>query len=402
MKLRQYQVDSIAEVVSHLGELGTGSGVMLQSATGSGKTVMGVKLLEMWMEQFPELAHAWVTHRRELRKQSGQILSKNDLDVMYMSDAPPNKRAWYPGTVNVVSPGLRRWPVFTSRNRPGLMVVDEAHHTPAATWARLVTRWQNKGGVVVGLTATPWRLSKQQGFTQWYDRIVCGPTIHKLQEDEYLARPRLVNPPNATISDEDAKLMSTGDYAFDWMEESVASLLSHKPVCEHLLEKTKKMRDKRTMWFVPTVHCAHMLKQLLEYKTGEESSVLTGDTPPVDRDRMLAALRKGRLTHLISVDVLGEGVDLPSVPIIASLRTTKSLAVWLQQCGRGSRPKGKDKAGHYTVLDYAGNAQRHGTPDCPREWFLEPRSVHAQGMAVPPTAQCHSCLLYTSPSPRDS
>ena len=55
MKLRKYQVDSIAEVVSHLGELGTGSGVMLQSATGNGKTVMGVKLLEMWMEQFPEL-----------------------------------------------------------------------------------------------------------------------------------------------------------------------------------------------------------------------------------------------------------------------------------------------------------------------------------------------------------
>ena len=388
MKVRPYQQEIIQSTVDYIQGLGHGCGIMVQSPTGSGKTVVGIKLIEMFMKAQPNHAHAWLTHRRELRKQSGSSLIGQGISVYHMSVVPPDRRFWSTKRVNIISPAMKRWPAFTKKSPPGLLIVDEAHHTPAASWARFVKEWQTLGGIVVGLTATPWRMSKNQSFLPWYGALVKGPSIKELQENDYLATPRVVHPPNAHIDESDARMMSTGDYAFDWMEESVKRLLDQEVVAEHWIATVADRKDKRTMWFLPTVYSAYMLKGILEHATGLPAEVLDGDTPADQRDRILAALKYKRLTHLISVDVLGEGIDIPSVPIVASLRTTKSLVVWLQQCGRASRPKKKDKAGFYTVLDYAGNSQRHGTPDAPREWFLDARSKHSKGMQDPPVANC--------------
>ena len=94
------------------------------------------------------------------------------------------------------------------------------------------------------------------------------------------------------------------------------------------------------------------------------AEVLTADTPKKERGEILAALRYKRITHLISVDVLGEGIDIPSVPIIASMRPTQSTVVAMQQWGRGSRPKNNTDGGEYILIDYVNNTKRHGSTRC--------------------------------------
>ena len=72
-------------------------------------------------------------------------------------------------TVSRRTVGMNVW------NRHGeddLLVVDEAHHATARGWTRAMRYWP---GRVMGMTATPWHLSKKEGFDHLFDALVCGP-----------------------------------------------------------------------------------------------------------------------------------------------------------------------------------------------------------------------------------
>ena len=368
MELREYQKKLVKDSFESIKELGPGCGIVNSLATGAGKTVVGIQELRIYNSMLPDRPLAWLTHRDELRRQSSDRIKESGLVIKDMSADSPSDRKWYKGVVNIVSPQMRKWPKVPKL--PGLLLVDECHHTPAATWARLIEEWQHQGGVVIGLTATLWRMSNRQGFTDWYQTLLVGPTIAQLQEQGYLATPKVIAPQRAQVDDTEAEIDSMGEFSKAWLEEEVIMMLAQKPVVESWQSYTENLDDDRTLWFLPTVHSANMLRTLLGYR----ARVLTGKTPRPVRQRMLKDLESHKITHLVSVDVLGEGLDIPSVPIIASLRPTQSLAIWLQQCGRGARPKNDTDGGYYIVFDFSGNAQRHGSPDLDRQWSLEPRS----------------------------
>ena len=364
------------------------TGVMLQMPTGSGKTVVGIFLLKLMEKQAPNAINAWLTHRAELRSQSSGRIVEAGMRVSIMNDYKSTDRMWYPGCINIVSPQLRSFP--SRVDNPGLLIVDEAHHTLAKTWDRIISMWIDAGGMVIGLTATPWRLSKTQGFEKHYRTLVCGPTVEWLQEHNYLATPRVVTPLDALLNRKRAKVDSTGDYDQKQNAQMVLHMLAQDKAINHWSKFTENMDDCRTLWFLPDKGSARLLENKLE----EPSGLLLGETPQTERDQMLEDLKNYDITHLVSCEVIGEGVDLPEIPIIATLRMTKSLSVWLQQCGRGSRPKGEVgvDGGTYYVLDYAGNSWELGTPDSTHEWSLKPRGKVKPGEA--PYATCYQlhCL----------
>jgi DNA repair protein RadD len=72
-----------------------------------------------------------------------------------------------------------------------------------------------------------------------------------------------------------------------------------------------------------------------------------------ERDRLIWGLATGEVEVLTSCDLISEGLDVPSVGAVILLRPTESLALAMQQIGRGMRPaEGKE---HLCVLDHAGN-----------------------------------------------
>jgi DNA repair protein RadD len=88
---------------------------------------------------------------------------------------------------------------------------------------------------------------------------------------------------------------------------------------------------------------------------------VTGDTPAPERDRILAAFKAGRLRCVTNANVLTTGFDAPGVDLIALLRPTKSVGLYVQMVGRGTRlAEGKEDC---LVLDFAGNTARHGPID---------------------------------------
>ena len=105
---------------------------------------------------------------------------------------------------------------------------------------------------------------------------------------------------------------------------------------------------------VSIAHAKYMAGEFSRH--GLESEAITGDTPDADRRKALQRLRLGQLRCIFSVDVLGEGVDVPNVDTVILLRPTQSATVFSQQIGRGLRLS-EDKAG-LTIIDLIGQQHR--------------------------------------------
>ena len=87
------------------------------------------------------------------------------------------------------------------------------------------------------------------------------------------------------------------------------------------------------------------------------SVVVTGDTPPAERDRILMQFKKGLIRCVINVGVLTTGFDYPGLQAVLIARSTMSLALYYQIVGRVMRPfiypDGSIKIGW--VVDLGGN-----------------------------------------------
>ena len=399
VSLRGYQTEVLVDVAARLNV--AGSSVMLQLPTGGGKTVVAAELLRVIAANRAGRVHAWLTHRRELRDQSSAVLRGCGLRTVMLSDLRVDQRAFDVDTVCVVSPSMRAgWPKTIPN--AGLLIVDEAHHAPARTWGRVIDLWRRSGGVVVGLTATPCRLKKGEGFGGWFNELVCGPSITELERLGWLATAKVVTPTSAQIDLRDVERVA-GDYNKQQVGSRAVALLHQPIVVDYWMRYTARLRDRRTLWFVPSVHAAEVLRERLVEVAAGGVGVISAGTPTLLRDNVLAGLRDHTLTHVISVDVLGEGVDLPSVPVVAMLRATLSLSVFLQQAGRGARPKTVDPetlgGGVYHLLDYARNTVEHGLPNLRRGWSLDAAPVLDGGGDVV-LAACWLCRRELHPQTR--
>ena len=98
--------------------------------------------------------------------------------------------------------------VWRRYNADDLMVIDEAHHAAAAGWERAMKQWP---GRIIGMTATPWRLSKKEGFDHLFDELLCGPQVADLQAADWLCDAQtLLPPPGQRIIG--GEVDRTGDY----------------------------------------------------------------------------------------------------------------------------------------------------------------------------------------------
>jgi superfamily II DNA or RNA helicase len=133
-------------------------------------------------------------------------------------------------------------------------------------------------------------------------------------------------------------------------------------------------KGRRAIAFLPGVEVAeHVSKSLCE--AGIASAVVTGETATDERQRIYEGLRSGSLSVVSSCMVLTEGFDEPSVDCIIIGRPTKSLPLYTQMVGRGSRPfPGKENC---LVIDMAGISRLH-TIQSLSSLFGQPEAVRPE------------------------
>ncbi|GIX15397.1 MAG: hypothetical protein KatS3mg118_3356 [Paracoccaceae bacterium] len=129
-------------------------------------------------------------------------------------------------------------------------------------------------------------------------------------------------------------------------------------------------------------HATHVAEEFR--RRGVSCATIFGKTPKDERDRIIAAFKRGEIRALASMGVLTTGFNAPAVDLIAMLRPTKSAGLYVQMAGRGTRlAAGKENC---LVLDFAGNVRRHGPID-----LVRPKRPGGPGDGPPPTKICPEC-----------
>ena len=238
-------------------------------------------------------------------------------------------------------------------------------------------------GPVVGLTATPWRLSTRQGFDHLFRELLSGPQVRDLQEEGHLSDVRIVTPR------EEARIASgTIEYTGDFSETGIESANEGSNIWTlGAVDYWKEYgKDRQTIVYAVSVkHADNLLRLFQDF--GVTARKLLGDTPQDQRHDIIRRFQSGQLRVIVNVAVATEGFDLPDAGCILITRPTMSLSLYLQMVGRGMRPK--SNGGDCLVLDMAGNTLRHGLPGQTRYWSLKPRSDE-MGLGTP-SQWCPRC-----------
>ena len=328
--------------------------ILIQSATGSGKTVLIAAMLKGAAERGKR---AWFcNHRRELVRQSVLTLT-TAADI----------------SVGIVQAGVRLDPreliqvcAIQSLARrldklpdPDIIVLDEAHHTASKTWSALIERFPR--AFIIGTTASPIRLDGR-GLGAWFDVLLEGPSTATLIAQGHLAPYRLIAPPSRV--DLSGVHAVAGDYN---KHEAADAMRASTVVGDALREYQARCAGKRALFFVWNVEESKALAARFA-AAGIAARHVDGTTPERERDATMADFKAGRVLCLMSVDIVSEGFDVPLLDAVFLLRPTASLGLYLQQVGRALRPAPGKTA---LIVDHVGNYTRHGLPDDPRVWSLD-------------------------------
>lgn len=352
ISLRPYQEDLRAKVSAAMR-----SGVkrpLVVMATGGGKTAVAAYMAHTSIVR--DIYPVWfLVHRRELMQQTATAFSDAGIDTGMVARGH-ELQPWRKAQVVLLGSLKRRMAMLPT---PRVIIPDEAHHCCASTHAKVLEAYPDAWKI--GLTATPERLDRR-GLKDHFDAILEGPSMRWLIDNGHLADYKIFAPPSVDVS-------GVHTMAGDFNKAELEDVLAKSTITGDAVREYKKHADgKRAI--VRSLSREDSRKVAEAFTQAGYSAVhIDGTTPDGERAAMFSAFKRGDISILCNVELFGEGVDVPGVECCIDLRPTKSLTMYLQFIGRALRSApGKDKA---IIIDHAGNVERHGLPDDPREWSLE-------------------------------
>mgnify|MGYP000272942732 CR=1 FL=1 len=391
--LRTYQSELIGGVSR---SLKVHRKVLLQSATGSGKTLTSATMIHNsvragWRVMF-------LCHRIELVDQTSKTMTRLGVDHSFVANGFPQQYKM-PVLICMVQTLCKR---IEKVPAPNLIVIDECHHAVSSQYRKVLEAYPD--ALVVGLTATPERLDGR-GLDDIFNALVPGPSIRWLMDQGYLSDYRLWShqPPKV----EDLKKRG-GDYDAHELSDVMRDSKLVGDAVEHYLDLCP---GERGVAFCVDVEHATKMADAFQ-AAGVRAVELDGTAPADVRKKTIRAFREGDIDILTSVDLFGEGFDLPEMSVALLCRPTQSLGLALQQVGRTFRTVYADGYDLETqqgrldaiangpkpfarILDHAGNFgphRPHGMPDDDREWTLEGRKKRASTSSGPAPKGCPRCF----------
>jgi superfamily II DNA or RNA helicase len=148
----------------------------------------------------------------------------------------------------------------------------------------------------------------------------------------------------------------------------------------------KYTAGKKALAFAPSIASSRELCQELQgagLPARHLDSTMKGD----ERAEVLAWFKNSTNGILCNCGILTTGFDDPNVEVVILYRATKSLPLYLQMCGRGSRVTPTKT--EFTILDFGNNRQQHGGWEVERPWSLEKKEKKRKGVA--PVKTCRKC-----------
>jgi superfamily II DNA or RNA helicase len=367
MQLRPYQQQLITDIRLQY-QLGKRS-VLAVLPTGGGKTVCFSHVAQSAAKKGNRVLIA--VHRQELLDQACRSLPMPH-GVIAANRAMDLSAAVQVASVQTLARRLHKLP----RNFFQLVIIDEAHHSNAGTWAKVLEHFHQAH--LLGVTATPIRLDGR-GLGEHYQAMVEGPSAAWLTDNGYLAPARVLAPPGFDTTGLRKRM---GDFDTREAEHRIGTIMG-----DCLSHYRKHLDGQTAIAFCCSVAHAEAVARLF-ISAGIPAASIDGSMTSEQRRDLLQALGTGRLKVLTSCALIGEGVDVPSVGGCILLRPTASTSLHLQMIGRCLRPQPGKRA---VVLDHVGNTLRLGHHLEPREWTLDGLAKRDRE-AAPSVKVCPVCF----------
>jgi DNA repair protein RadD len=361
MKPRYYQ-QAANDAVWHYLSSTSGNPVAVLP-TGAGKSLLAAMLVQQALDFDARVLV--VQHRKELIQQNAEkirlLLPDVDLGI---NSAGLRQHA---RDNDVLCCGIQTvYKKAFDFGRRELVIVDEAHligTDSESMYGKFLhdLKQVNPKLRVVGLTATPYRTGEGPICRpdKLFQRVCYEAFTGDLIAQGFLS-PLTNKAAEATVDTSGIK-MRGGEFINSDAEKAFDTSDNVKAACEEIVIKC---RDRSSILvFCSGIHHAGSVAETLAAFTGEEIGTVTGDTFPMERDRILSDFRSGRMRWCVNIDVLSTGFDSPRIDAIAVLRATMSPGLFAQIVGRGLRKhEGKQDC---LILDFGENIKRHGSLDDP-------------------------------------
>lgn len=390
--LRDYQNEAV-EAVWKYWENGNGRNALIVAPTGSGKSIILAEVIKRLCLDCRDIKILVITDTRELISQDYKSIKNH-----------------YPEcSIGIYSAGLREKSVKPSViccgiqsmynkaydfGRVDVVIIDEAHLVSPKSTTRFQTffsqlRVSSPRFVVLGLTATPFRLSDgmlNEGKDALFEDIVYVCDMKRLIKEGYLVN--VISKGGLSKIDLKGVRIQAGDYN----SKDLAYAADTKILVEHAVNEIVEYGKDRKCWLIFTsgiTHSEHVAEELRKHKI--DCEIVTGNTPDEERNKIVERYRNGKLRCLINVGIYTKGLDVPAIDLVALLTSTKSTGRYIQMVGRSMRPSPATGKANSILLDFGNNCIEHGPIDSIDPVKINGKDIFGKPATKPPMRECDRC-----------
>jgi superfamily II DNA or RNA helicase len=347
-KLYPFQEKTVKSILSELEENGSNFNLLFQLPTGGGKTVIFSEIAKKYIEKW-EKKVLILTHRIELSVQTSKQLSaigvENKVINSDVKKLDENEDFdCYIAMVETLNNRLHENENFIEG--VGLVIVDEAHYN---SFRKIFQYYQSAN--ILGVTATPLSSNKALPLNDNYNKLLVGECISSLIESGYLSDAETFT---YDVNLHGLKIGSNGDFTVSSSEMVYGNFFMQEKL---LFAYEEVAVGNKTLIFNSGIETSIRVEETFK-KRGYKIRHLDSTFSEKDRKDVLEWFKVTPDAILSSVGILTTGFDEPTVETIILNRATRSLTLYHQMIGRGSR-KLPNKS-QFKLIDLGNNVRRFG------------------------------------------
>lgn len=355
-ELYHYQKKDINSIFDKIYHSPNSYHLLYQLPTGGGKTVIFSEIARRYLQENDKKVLV-LTHRIELCKQTSKMLSgfgvKNKIINSIIKDLPDQSEySCFVAMVETLKNRLNDEKLEIENI--GLVIIDEAHYN---SFRKLLSSFKNS--FILGVTATPLSSNVKLPMHQNYNELIVGEPIKELITNGFLAKAETYS---YDVGLGSLKVGINGDYTVKSSDELYMNAMMQEKL---LYSYNEKCLGKKTLIFNNGINTSLYVYETFK-QAGFDIRHLDNTTSAEDRKDILTWFKNTPNAILTSVGILTTGFDEPTVECIILNRATKSLTLYFQMIGRGSRRLPNKKT--FTVIDLGNNAARFGLWSDPIDW----------------------------------
>jgi superfamily II DNA or RNA helicase len=359
-EMRDYQVSSIKSWINDVNVTGNG---IIKAPTGSGKSVIAIlSTLEM-LKNKPNSKIIYAVNSTTLLKQFQNFAKREDLDFSLVS-----------GEINEIEKGQKSDFIalsisyYYSQKKRGqnqklkeliqnadLVIIDEAHHTPANMVKSLLLDAPNS--IRLGLSATPIREDgRELEILGLLGKISYAIDYTELVQKRYLMPLEYIQFTPKVSQKLYQKLktlqQSYAGEPFSKLYSATLRLFENSPYTNsQIIQKIKELNKFPALVIVRRISIAKKLSELLN-QNGIIADWVSSKTSLEQRMEKIENLKNGKLQVLVSTSLADEGLDIPQLSLVVLLSQGKSRIKLIQRIGRVMRPSTGKQKGYVLDVSY--------------------------------------------------